>query len=121
MQRIGSLVGGFAPKPPWRWRRVRKRNFTVRFSYEEFEALKEKARTEGITVSDLIRRAVLRVKPRRTPEECKRLLGHLGRIGNNLNQIARRANQQREVDLMVLEELRRIRKTLMEAVRERLP
>lgn len=87
---------------------MRERRLTVRLSEDEYLKVKEKAEAEGVTMADVVRRAVLRLKPRRIPEECRRLRGELGRIGNNINQIARRVNKNREVDLLVLEELKKI-------------
>ena len=89
-------------------KKVREKRITVRLNDAEFELLKQKAELEGVAVSDLVRRAILRVKPRRLPEECRRLRGELGKIGGLLNQVARRANRNREVDLLASESLKRI-------------
>ncbi len=91
----------------------RTKKVTVRFTQEEFEKLKEKAEFEGITVSDFVRKSVLRLKPRKVAKECKELAYHLAKIGNNINQIARRTNKNREVDFLALEELLKIRETLV--------
>ncbi len=96
-------------------KKIRDKRITVRLSDFEFELLRQKAEAEGTPMSDLVRRAILRVKPKHLPEECRRLRGELGKIGGLLNQIARRANQRREVDLLVLESLRRI-EAMLEAV-----
>lgn len=96
----------------------REKKVTVRFTQDEYLKLKEKAEVEGVTIADIVRKAVLRLRPRKIPEECRKLRGELGRIGNNINQIARRANKNREVDLLVLEELLKIREALMTLVSE---
>jgi len=113
---LPPLVGGVAPKPPFLVvemgaKEVRK---TVRFSKEEAEKLELLAQGKGITVSELIRRAVLNLPiPERISSErlakkseiFRRYLAEINKIGTNINQIARYCNQYREVDVLVLEKL----------------
>lgn len=73
---------------------------TVRLTPEEAAQLDEKARETGITVGALIRHAALSVpvprRSRRPPVELEtlgRVLGQLGKIGSNINQLSKHANQ----------------------------
>ena len=57
-----------------------------------FEPRKAKTGLHGMDMSDYIRQTCLGVRLRKTPEE-KRRLRELARIGANLNQLARWANE----------------------------
>lgn len=81
-----------------------------RLSKSERAKLVELAEREGLGVADLVRSYLLKAKPRAarraTPEQLQLIghLGELGKIGSNLNQIARRLNsgehvQQQELKL----------------------
>jgi len=69
-----------------------------RVSSGEIGKMKDLAATRGVSLSDLIRRAALGVRlPSKTMDQTDillltQVLGHLGRIGGNINQLARRAN-----------------------------
>jgi hypothetical protein len=70
----------------------------VRVSAEELARMQDLAKARGLSVSDLIRRAALGVRmPARGFDQTHaavlaRTLAELGRIGGNVNQLARRAN-----------------------------
>ncbi|MEL6521061.1 MAG: plasmid mobilization relaxosome protein MobC [Pseudomonadota bacterium] len=72
----------------------------VRFTKAEADRIREYADTAGITVSDLLRAAVLEQplpKKRRRgsladTQALGTVLGQIGRIGSNVNQLARLAN-----------------------------
>lgn len=73
-----------------------KRRYTVsvKLDTREYLSLKTKANIAGISRSEYIRQAISGsiIRPRLTPE----LNGHIRKLaamGNNLNQIARRANE----------------------------
>lgn len=74
-------------------RQNRKVFRTVRFAPTELEMVKQKAALAGMTPSRFIREAALglEVKARRGAEAAQ-LVHQLGRIGANLNQLARLAN-----------------------------
>ena len=74
-------------------RQYRKVFRTVRFAPTELEMVKQKAALAGMTPSRFIREAALglEVKARRGAEAAQ-LVHQLGRIGANLNQLARLAN-----------------------------
>ena len=80
---------------------TRKRKYTIniRVSEEERNQLEEDATRAGLTVSSYARRLLLDApvprqgkRPHVNREELAKLLGHIGKIGSNINQIARAAN-----------------------------
>lgn len=84
--------------------RKRTRSLTVRFNEQEAAALRSMADRSGRSVGAVVRAAVLKIPPpppsRRPSVDHKavaRLLGELGKIGSNLNQIAKHANAGREI------------------------
>jgi len=80
-------------------KRRRPRQSLVRWTDEEFNAIAAKADRAGLAVAAFMRAAALgdpgpRAQ-RRPPADhvaLRQLLGHVGRIGNNINQIARALN-----------------------------
>ncbi len=88
-----------APKDPRKGGRPRKYNegqeaprATVRFSQAEYEKILRQAEAAGLSVSDYCRQAALtgEIKAAIRPEVIP-LLNELRAIGNNLNQIAKKA------------------------------
>jgi len=80
-------------------KRVRNRHLTVRLSDDERAAVDASAERAGLTPGSYARQALLGGpaprQVRRPPVERKelaRLLGELGKIGGNLNQLAKAAN-----------------------------
>ena len=77
---------------------MRNRIVRIRVSEVELSALKALAVARGLSLSDLLRRAGLGIRiPARRFDQADaailvRMLGELGRIGGNLNQLTRRAN-----------------------------
>ena len=67
---------------------------TVKFATAEYYSLKAKTRQAGVTVSEFIRLAIQNcsVKERLNPSHVKHI-SQLSGMANNLNQIAKRANQ----------------------------
>lgn len=83
----------------------------VRLSAEERRTIRARAEECGKPTSTFVRELALGSVPRARPGRVEeKLIYHLGRIGNNLNQLARRANatgrlpERRSLDT-VLEEL----------------
>jgi hypothetical protein len=77
-------------------KRIRRRMLTARFDEAEFEVVATAAEKAGLTVSSYARETLLGApaprQVRRPPVERKelvRLLGELGKIGGNLNQLAK--------------------------------
>lgn len=88
---------GRKPMPIW---------IKFRATTEQRDAWYEKARTKGVSFSDLARRSLDGVRVERR-HQLRRvdpdLLRQLARLGNNLNQLARWANRdQRTVDRAAL-------------------
>jgi hypothetical protein len=81
-------------------KRVRNRHLTVRLSEDERATIDEAAERAGLMPGSYARETLLgRPAPRqvRRPaverRELARLLGQIGHIGGNLNQLAKAANQ----------------------------
>ena len=70
----------------------------LRMNETEYEILLERATATNMTVSDFIRNAlnsqnvIIKYEITADVPEIKRLIGELGKIGSNLNQIARYFN-----------------------------
>jgi hypothetical protein len=87
-------------------KRRRPRQSLVRWTDEEFNAIAAKADRAGLAVAAFMRAAALgdpgpRAQ-RRPPADhvaLRQLLGHVGRIGNNINQIARALNSAEKAPL----------------------
>jgi hypothetical protein len=80
-------------------KRVRDRHLTIRLSVDERAAIDQKAERAGLTAGSWGRQIMLDAVPprqvRRPPVERKelaRLLAEFGKIGSNLNQLAKAAN-----------------------------
>jgi len=77
---------------------MRDQIIRFRASKAEVGAMKDLAVARGLSLSDLLRGSALGVRlPTRTFDHTDvrcltQLLGHLGRIGGNINQLVRRAN-----------------------------
>lgn len=96
------------PMAPWRGRKrvkdARTRFIAVRCTDQEYVAIDEAATQAGLSIGAYLRvRALGRAGPRavrRPPIERKelaRLLGHLGKVGSNLNQLAHAFNSRGRV------------------------
>ena len=70
---------------------ARAASLRIRMHPEEMDLLRLNAGIQGLSVSDYIRQSCLSFHIRKSPMEKERLR-QLGRIGSNLNQIARWAN-----------------------------
>lgn len=80
-------------------KRKRSCMLTARFNQQEAEAIRLIADKSGLSVGSLIRRALLDAAPppsRRRPsvnyKAVAQVLGQLGKIGSNINQLAHAAN-----------------------------
>lgn len=119
-----------AKSPPARMRvkDARGRFIAVRCSDKEHESITEKAAQAGFSVGAFLRnlalgdagpRAVRRPPVER--KELSRLLGHLGKVGSNINQLARGFNQTGVLpgfpDLLAArQDIREMRDALMKAL-----
>ena len=82
--------------------RLRNRKLTIHLFDEELQLLEKKCQELGISKSEYIRNMILFGNPERntnfSEEEAQRLIFEVGKIGNNINQIARYVNMQKSVD-----------------------
>ena len=81
---------------------ARSKQLKARFTEAELETVTRVSETTGMSVSDLLRFGVLRqppppsrrnAHPVKDKQELARLLGAVGKIGSNVNQLAHIANQ----------------------------
>ena len=79
--------------------RQRRKTVTVRLTDMEFMSLESAAGRSGLTLADYARSSMLSIEPigRSRPikidrDGLRRLLGHLGKIGSNINQMAHQMN-----------------------------
>ena len=89
--------------------RQRYHQYLVRLTHEEWEDISAKADNAGMTPAAFFRQAALGTPgpraQRRPPADHKALreiLGHCGRIGNNLNQIAYQLNKRGKSNIPLL-------------------
>jgi hypothetical protein len=84
---------------------------TIRFSESEFAMIQQKLESANITFSDFARSTLLKKKIKLPIE--RELIYELNKIGNNLNQIAKRVNSDdRKSVLVELVEIERALKDL---------
>lgn len=127
---------GEIPQPrmtaPWRGRRrvddAKTKFISVRCTAQERAQIDALARQAGLSVGAYLRRlAIGSAGPRavrRPPverRELARMLGHLGKVGSNLNQIAHAFNRDREVPhltelKLIREQVKELRDALMAAL-----
>ena len=76
----------------------KNRNVTIRFDQETYDRIEATARAADLSVSEYIRRMVIKGKVTVRQEivaevpMLKKLIGEFGKIGSNLNQIAHHYN-----------------------------
>lgn len=79
-----------------RTRNIREQIFLNR---EEAALLKNKAKKVGFNKSELIRNLIVGFEPREKPDDrFYEVMNEMKAIGNNLNQLARKANSSKVVD-----------------------
>ena len=108
-------------------KRQRTKRHTDRYTTDEFNRIAEKADRAGLSFSAFVRESLLgdagpRAQ-RRRPADHKallRILGQFGKVGGNVNQIARATHSGDQASSAELKEIRRaledIRKALYEAL-----
>lgn len=102
--------------------RKRKVQLNVRMTEEEAERLRKKVEQSGLTQRKYILKCILGKDVRNT-DGIKAVLPELKRQGNNLNQIARKLNEQEYVDYRqelpnTMKEVREVWQSLKQFLRE---
>lgn len=94
----------------------RTREISIRVNDDEFEKLHE--RRGALSLAKFLRNLGLGAPAIRKADAD--LVRALGRIGSNLNQIARYANTHKELDQNVLSEISAIREVLADLIKQNL-
>lgn len=94
----------------------RTREITIRVTDDELQKLHD--RKTDVTLAGWMRNLGLGITPIKQADP--NLVRTLGRIGSNLNQIAKHANTHNELDLRVLTEINAIRKVLADLIEKNL-
>ena len=92
----------------------RNREISIRVTDDELEKMKK--RQSSGTLAGWLRELALGIVP--TKKADPDLILTLGRIGSNLNQIARHANTEKNIDNAVLNEIKIIRELINTLVEE---
>ena len=98
--------------------RNRQNRVEIRLNDNEDIKLHNLMRETGFNASQLIRSLILHTDIKtRPPDEYPKLIRELSAIGNNVNQIARKANSTDTVDTTEVIKMRRAFESLSEEVR----
>lgn len=81
------------------------RTISAKVSDEVYALIDEISKSKNITKSEAIKQAILNAKIENN-EDKKIIAYELNRIGKNLNQIAKKCNIKKSVDMAVLQELK---------------
>ncbi len=118
-----QLVWGYAPETPafgvWKrgvFIRQRNRRFSLWLNDEEFDRLEKDANIAGLKKEPYIRKLIMgnEIRPR-PPDEFKEILRELSAIGNNVNQLAYKANG---LGTIYINEVQSVREALNNLYRE---
>lgn len=101
--------------------------FSLRLSFTERQELEQRAGDAGISMGSYCKYAIFDLPPPRRAKrpvrdkaELAKLLGAVGKVGNNLNQIARQLNVHGSIEVpelqQALEDLTLIRESVMKAL-----
>jgi hypothetical protein len=107
---------------------MREHIFRLRVSFDELQALRALAKARAMPLSELMRRAALGMRmprvrfDRRQIHLLGNLLAELGRVGGNINQLARMANRGRVMEIgsqlpQALDGIETLRQQIREAIR----
>lgn len=94
----------------------REREISIRVTDDELQKLHD--RKTDVTLAGWMRNLGLGITPIKQADP--NLVRSLGRIGSNLNQIAKHANTHNELDQKVLAEISAIRKVLGDLIEQNL-
>ena len=100
---------------------IRKKQLTVRFTEEEYAALKGKCEIAGMKMEPFVRALVdgCRIKPA-PPDSYNKLRQQLSAIGNNLNQLTHVANATGRVSASQLDRAQSLLEDMWRCVRDSL-
>ena len=93
-------------------KKIRQKSIKVRFNETEYERVLK--RQSGNTLAGWLRQVALGIVP--IHQADAELVRNIGRIGSNLNQIARYANTEKTIDQNVLHEIAAIRSMLQQLI-----
>ena len=107
-------------------KRQRTRRLSVRINEQEAEGIRQLADRAGISTGALVRHAIFNTPPPRAvrrptvnQKAVAQLLGQLGKIGTNINQLAKQANagryQENTIEL-ALRDLMELRTACLQAL-----
>ena len=94
---------------------IKNKTISFRLTPSEKEKLNELIEQHKVkNISDFIRQVVLtgKFKTTKQAQNYERLLYEINKIGNNINQIAKLCNINKNVDIKVLEQLAKIEEEL---------
>jgi len=91
------------------------RTISAKINDDFFKFVSELAKEKNITISELIKHSILNAKIE-SKKDKKILAYELNRIGNNLNQIAKKCNTKKAIDMATLLELQIIEEQLQEII-----
>ena len=99
--------------------KIRSKKISIRLSEKEYLHLKEQAGLVGLKIEPFLRNLISGVKMKPRPqEEWAELIRQISAVGNNINQIAHRANIHGLTDKQTLfnvqQELAKIRQKMDE-------
>lgn len=102
---------------------MRKRNVPIMFrlNHKEAEALDKKVKKSGISREAYLRHLITGVVPKDSPPpDYYSMMRELHKVGNNLNQIAKKANALNIIDVKryeeTVKEYERVVQSIVEAV-----
>ena len=74
---------------------TRNKSFLLRLTEQEYATLKRKSELAGLKMNPFLVSLIngCEIHPR-TPDSCKALARQVAEVGNNLNQLARKANAE---------------------------
>jgi hypothetical protein len=93
---------------PKKYDQARTRKITVHVSPEEAKQIKDKADLMHLSVSSFMREAAIKTRMVAPDPSGPRLLSEIGKIGSNLNQIAKKVNQSGTLSMEEKNGLKRI-------------
>ena len=97
--------------------RTRPKQIVIRMSEEEYAKVKTKVEKSGLKQQDYLIRAITN-KPITNTDGLKELIPEVKRVGNNLNQLSRKANEGYVVGVEPLEQIQKELSELWQSLRQ---